>query len=289
MIAPLPLVTASRAAAPRASPAGVFEYVSPSRLSLWLRCPLAFRLRYLDGVTSPSTPSLLVGKVVHAALARWYRGRQYGRGLSPEQIVAAVPSLWEEHAAAEPVAFAKVEEEREARDQAGRLVGAYLAERPGGGSALDLNETPLAVEATIQRPLVDPFTGENLGLPLLGIVDLVLAEPAGPLVVDFKTASRGGEPLEITHEVQLSCYAWLLRQCLERPESGLEIRQLVKTKSPRVESFRYEPRQERHFRRLFALLRAYLDDLHAGRFIFRPGLACSLCDHRATRCLTWPG
>ena len=31
----------------------VRAYISPSRLNTWLRCPLAFKLRYIDGIRSP--------------------------------------------------------------------------------------------------------------------------------------------------------------------------------------------------------------------------------------------
>ena len=37
---------------------------------------------------------------------------------------------------------------------------------------------------------------------------------------------------------------------------------------------RFIPRDERHYRRLFSVIRAYLDDLDSGRFVFRPGLGC---------------
>jgi hypothetical protein len=37
---------------------GVWDYISPSRLNLWLRCPLAFRLQYIDGVRTPTTPAV---------------------------------------------------------------------------------------------------------------------------------------------------------------------------------------------------------------------------------------
>jgi hypothetical protein len=48
-------------------------------------------------------------------------------------------------------------------------------------------------------------------LPLLGIVDLVLDAPVGPTIIDFKTAARSRQLLEITNEVQLTCYAYAYR------------------------------------------------------------------------------
>ena len=137
--------------------------------------------------------------------------------------------------------------------------------------------------------MVDPVSGENLGIPLVGIMDLVLDEPAGPLIADFKTTARGGEPLEITHEIQLSSYSYLFRRTSQQPESALEIRNLVKTKTPKIETHRYAARTERHYRRLFAVIRAYLDALDSGRFVFRPGLGCGFCDYREAGCSAWEG
>jgi hypothetical protein len=68
----------------------------------------------------------------------------------------------------------------------------------------------------------------------------------------------------------------------------LEIRSLIKTKKPKVEFHEYPPRSAVHFRRLFSVIRAYLDDLDSGRFIFRPGFACSMCDLRDS-CRHWQG
>ena len=165
--------------------------------------------------------------------------------------------------------------------QAAGLLAAYTQQVPA-------DEPPsLAVEMPLEAPLVDPVTGEDLGVPLVGITDLVLKTPAGPVIVDFKTSARSAAPLEITHEIQLTSYAYLLRQVFGEEEAGLEIRSLVKTKTPQIQVHRYGPRTEVHFRRLFATVRAYLVDLEAGRFVYRPGLACSMCDHAETYCRDW--
>jgi hypothetical protein len=148
---------------------------------------------------------------------------------------------------------------------------------------------PLAVETTMEVPLVDPSSGEDLGIPLLGIVDLVLDGDEGATVIDFKTAARGGDLLEITHEVQLSCYAYGYRQLTGRKEGELQIRRLIKTKTPRIETHRYLARSDAHFRRLFALIRAYLADLEAGRFVYRPGYGCGMCDFAGSQCQKWKG
>jgi hypothetical protein len=57
---------------------GAWEYVSGSRLNLWLKCPLAWKLKYIDGVPEVTIASLFVGKQVHRGLERLYRRKMLG-------------------------------------------------------------------------------------------------------------------------------------------------------------------------------------------------------------------
>ena len=262
-------------------PSGVWDYVSPSRLNLWLRCPLAFRLKYIDGVPTSTSPAMFVGKMVHRGLEMYYRHRQLGITLTVAEVMAGMEAGWKRAAATEGVRFTDLADDELCRKQAAGLVVAYLHQVP-------IEEPrPLAVEVAVEAPLVDPTTGEDFGLPLVGIIDLVQAETNGPVIADFKTSSRSSEPMEVSHEVQLSSYAYLFRQVYPVEEAALEIRQLVKTKLPQVNIHRYQARTAGHFRRLFAVIRAYLDDLDASRFVYRPGLACGMCDFRETHCRSW--
>ncbi len=260
---------------------GVWDYISPSRLNLWLKCPLAWKLRYIDGIKTPPTPALFLGTRVHDALEMFYRHRQVGVALSVETAVKRIADSWEAAVDAESMKFESVAAELQLKQQAADLVSVYLT------LMADANDIPLAVETTLQRALIDPTTGEDLGIPLLGVLDLILDDRDGPLICDFKTSSKSAAPFEVTHEIQLSCYAYLYRQATGGEEGGLEIRSLIKTKVPKIEFHRYEPRNELHFRRLFAVVRAYLDDLDAGRFVFRPGLGCAMCDYRDDHCRSW--
>jgi putative RecB family exonuclease len=265
------------------SKGGVEDYVSPSRLSLWLRCPLAFRFRYVDGIEPPTSPSLFVGRVVHAGLESWYRHRLLGIPLDVAELCQRLDAWWDHAAGEEKVDFASVAEEAGCRRQAIDLVRTYLHE------VADDEPPPLAVERAVEAPLIDPVSGENLGLPLVGVIDLVLPAPEGPVIADFKTAARGGELLETAHEIQLSSYSYLYRHATQTTESALEIRKLIKSKTARVETHRYPARTTRYYRRLFTVIRAYLDDLHAQRFVFRPGLSCASCEFRDTNCRQWDG
>lgn len=51
------------------------------------------------------------------------------------------------------------------------------------------------METCLESPLVDPATGEDLGIKLLGTVDLVLPGQTAPVIIDFKTAGESGAPI----------------------------------------------------------------------------------------------
>ena len=260
----------------------VRDYVSPSRLNCWLGCGLRFKCRYIDGLPSPTTPALFLGRQIHRGLESFYRHRQLGITLSADEVVQRMLAGWAAAVDEDGMVFESVETEQAMHRQAADLIGAYLKHAPA-------NEKPLAVEVAVEAPLIDPDTGEDLGLPLVGVIDLVLGEPEGAVISDFKTSSKSSPPDEITHEVQLSSYSWLFRHAQGRDEAGLEIRSLIKTKTPKVEFHRYPRRSDAHFGRLFAIVRAYLDDLDAGRFVIRPGWGCASCEFKEGPCRAWCG
>lgn len=263
---------------------GLWDYISPSRLNLWLRCPLAFKAKYIDGIVPPPTPSLFVGKRVHDALEVFYRHRHLGVvDFGVEGAVKRVRDSWDQAAEAEAMKFESVQESEILRQQTIGLVTVYLEQMAGAG------EIPLAVETSMEAPLICPDTGEDLGIPLTGIVDLVVDDRDGPLICDFKTAAKSAAPFEVTHEIQLTSYSYLYRRATGLEEGALEIRSLIKTRTPKIERHRYGSRSGAHFRRLFAVVRAYLDDLDANRFVFRPGFGCVVCDFRDGLCREWTG
>jgi hypothetical protein len=244
---------------------------------------LKFKLRYEDGVEEPPSPSLFLGKRVHDALAFFYRHRQYAEHVTVADVARHITETWDEAVEGEQLDFGSTADEIALQRQATDLVEKYLDQR-------DSDEgVPLAVETPLECPLLAPDTGEDLGVALFGIVDLVLESPLGVVVVDFKTSARSSAPLEITHEIQLSCYAYAFRHVFGISERELQIRSLIKTKIPKIESHRYARRDQRHFQRLFAVIHAYLDDLRGGSYVYRPGWTCSLCGFRETLCRDWLG
>ena len=150
---------------------------------------------------------------MHDALEVHYRHRQLGIALDANDVVQRLADSWDEAVAAADLRFEADDESPKLKQQAAGLVQAYLAH-------VDNQEPkPLAVETSLEAPLIDPFTGEDLGLPLTGIVDLILDDPGGPRICDFKAASKSTAPFEITYEIQLTA----TRTCIVRQPARTKV------------------------------------------------------------------
>src|SRR3954462_9447057 len=84
---------------------GIWDYVSPSRINLWLKCPLAFRLRYVDGIWTPPSASQFIGRTVHRALENYYTHRQKSIKISPAEVSQWLGDQWEEAVDSDGVRF----------------------------------------------------------------------------------------------------------------------------------------------------------------------------------------
>jgi putative RecB family exonuclease len=112
---------------------GVWEYISPSRLGCWLSCPLKWKFRYLDGIKTPTTPSLFVGKVVHAGLEVFNRHRHLGITLEAEEVTQRMLGSWAQLVDEEKMSFESTDAEQTLRRQATDLVnGTTRCPKPGG-------------------------------------------------------------------------------------------------------------------------------------------------------------
>src|SRR6185436_6605540 len=119
---------------------GIWDYASPSRINLWLKCPLAFRLKYVEGIWAPPSPSQFVGRTVHRALEIYYRHRQQNVRLPVEEVGQRLLAQWDEAAVADGVRFSTFDAETAARQQSLDLVQVYLAQLPAD------EPRPLAIE-----------------------------------------------------------------------------------------------------------------------------------------------
>ncbi|MBM4091890.1 MAG: PD-(D/E)XK nuclease family protein [Planctomycetes bacterium] len=114
----------------------VFDYISASRLNLWIRCPLSFKLVYLDGIRAATSPALFLGQRVHQGLEVWNRHRQLGAPIEPRAVADQMMSTWDQAVADEAITFADVAEGESLRQQALKPGTRHSASRAWRGRSI---------------------------------------------------------------------------------------------------------------------------------------------------------
>lgn len=92
--------------------------MSPTRLNTWLSCPLKFKIRYVDGLKEPTSPSLFVGKRVHSGLEFYYRCLQEGETATAIDVEEQIVDTWDDAVAGEGMYFDSHDEENALKPQA---------------------------------------------------------------------------------------------------------------------------------------------------------------------------
>lgn len=182
------------------------DHVSFSQLDLMIRCPEAYRQRYLVGTRGPAARPLVIGSGVHAGIAALYDSLRDNPKTSRKTLLEHA-----EAAAYETTMLANVYE-HEDRDEllaeSRHLLEVYASERP-------THVKPVATEKKIEISVSDS------DIPLVGYVD-VEAETS---IVEIKTSSRKITVPTGAWKVQ----AWIYQAAIPKP---VEWHVLVKQKQP---------------------------------------------------------
>jgi putative RecB family exonuclease len=193
--------------------------LSPSKVTSFRDCALAFRFTAIDGLADDPTIWTVRGTLVHTALERLFWRHGPGQR-SPAAASAELAAAWAE-LQADPDYLSLELTAAQAdtfRGEAEHLVANYFRlEDP------DL-VTPVGIEVTLEARLGD--------LRLRGIIDRLDRTPEGDLVViDYKTGRAPGEAFEHSKLIGVHIYALLCEEVLgQRP---VEVR-LLHLKEPTV-------------------------------------------------------
>jgi putative RecB family exonuclease len=250
---------------------------SYSRLSKYLRCPLAYFFEYELAIPKGFIPSnLILGSAVHEGLAAYHRSIQSGRPCDKETVLGTFLKAWIEREAKEKVRYASGEIKDDLLEEGGELIRTYLKEPPP--------QNVIAVETRFTSPIITS-DGEVLDNQLLSIIDLVTREPPGLVITDFKTAGRSMSDAEADMSLQADCYIHNIGLHFDEP-TRFRFTVLVKTKTPRVQHVNVD-RAEDRTGRLGDLIRTVERAIRAEAFYpVETPLNCSACPYRRP-CREW--
>ncbi len=253
---------------------GLLAHISASSIKLYLTCPLKFWYKKVLKLPEPISPSLHLGKAVHAALQHFHRARWRGECHDKETVLKAFTAAF--NAPAEAASYPNTNTRQTNHDKGVAIVEAYLDSDHGR-----MEELPLGVEVQLEEDL------PAIPSPVLGYIDLVRP---GNVPVDYKTcASTPDVQLEaFQHEVQLTLYQLLIESATDEHVEGRELVFLVKTKKPKVIVHRLPAATDKEKQRVLDIACAAVDGIYHERFHPQPGMHCAWCSFRS-RCAKWTG
>ena len=193
--------------------------LSPSKVTSFRDCALAFRFTAIEGLADAPTVWTVKGTLVHTALERlfWRHGRGHR---SPAAAAAELAGAWDDLQSVPDYLSLGLSEAQAAtfREEAEVLVAnEFRLEDPN-------DVTPVGIEVTLEARLGD--------LRLRGIIDRLDRTPDGELVVvDYKTGRAPSPAFEQSKLIGVQIYALLCEEVLGR--RPVEVR-LLHLKEPTV-------------------------------------------------------
>jgi putative RecB family exonuclease len=263
-------------------------HISNNQIFTYLTCSLKYRFHYVEKRPPERVSiSLPFGGAIHAAIEMYYRG------IKNNDQIESVQTLCERFETClkldieqkdVPVIYKKDLPDQDAAVSMGKALLQTFHENKQVPSAQDI----VAVEHPLKATL---FTenGNPTDFKLVGIVDLILRDKSGEIVVvDNKTASKAMGQEMANLDNQMTAYAYLLAaNKFVFPTAPVKCRfdLLRKLKTPKLEHV-FTTRTAAHRKRFAKLATAVLAGIDAGVFIPQPSWMCADCAY-ADACKSW--
>ena len=253
-------------------------HLSASGIGDYLECGLLYKFARIDKRRPERiADSLVLGKAIHAVLAYFYQELKGGGRLTQKHLEEAFDHHWDRLAHGRyDINYKSGKSYHSYRDEGKQLLAAFLQQLPQEECAM----------LGIEQPFIFEMAG--LPVPLIGIFDLVLEDPAGTIViVDHKTASKAYSMNEVNQNLQMTIYHMAARaNGYGDREILLRLDCLIKTKVPKFEQF-YTTRADWDERKMVKKIMAVWDGITKGVFIPNDtSWKCRRCGHQ-TACREW--
>jgi len=241
--------------------------LSPSKVTSFRDCALAFRFTVIERLADLPTVATVRGTLVHRVLERLFWHHPAGRR-SPAAASWELDQAWDElQTDGDFISLALGDEDRgRLRADAEHLVANYF--RLEDPDAI----RPVGVELSLEAPLGDTR--------LRGIIDRLDVLPDGSLeIVDYKTGRAPGVAHEQSRLIGVHLYALLTREVLGQPPVRVKLLHLQEPLAIVAEPS--EQALRGHRQRADAVWSAIERSCAEGDFRPRPSPLCDYCHFRA--------
>ena len=253
-------------------------HLSASGIRDYLDCGLLYKFSRIDKLQPESYPdSLVLGQAVHRVLADFYQKLQAGIRLAQKHLEEAFDHHWEALAHGRgDIQYKSGKSFHTYRDEGKALLAAFNRDLPQEDSRV------LGVEQAFTAKV------EGLPVPLIGIFDLILIDPAGIVtIVDHKTASKAYPLADVNQNLQMTIYHLAARaNGFGEKDILLRLDCLIKTKTPKFEQY-YTARSDWEEQRVIKKIQAVWEGISKGVFIPNDGgWKCRTCGYKSA-CRGW--
>lgn len=250
------------------------DHLSKSQISLYLECSLKYRFQYLDELPKPFKSSGLVfGSCIHSSIEWLHKQRMKGNSISFEKLSRVLKADWHSQKVETDIFYKDGETEDLLLLKGKEILSLYYNEPV---------EKAIAAEYPFEVPLVN--NGEQLDIPLQGIIDLIEADDG---IVEFKTGARAMDGQSVNNNLQLTIYAYAYQMLFKKKPKTLKIVNFIKNKTPKMEIIETR-REQKDFQRLFYLAKEILKGIRDRIFFPRHSFLCKDCEY-ADYCRDWQG
>lgn len=250
------------------------SHLSSSQINLYLQCSLKYKFQYVDEFPKPFKSSgLAFGSAVHSALSWLNKERMNGNNVALERLHKIFDADWYSLKAENEIRYKTGEEEMKLTVLGKELLGLYFEEPY---KAVKGTEIPFAV------PIINPQTGQRLGIDLEGVIDLIEEDD---MITEFKTSAQIMDPKEVATHLQLTIYSYAFEALTHRPPKLLRVIDFVKTKKPKLILLETK-RTKADYLRFFFLSGQVLKGIRSQVFFPRSGFWCKDCEY-SDHCRNW--
>lgn len=244
------------------------KHLSVTQIKMYLRCPLQYKFRYLDGLKIPPVSAITLGRSIHSALEINYTQKiKTKQDLPVAQVTDIFSGFWEQNI--EETLFAEDEKPGKIKDEGIGLITAYQGQ----------------ISPTIQPKVVEKdfeLSFQNVDYTLKGKLDLVDSQD---IIIDHKTTKRNMSEKDAATDLQLTCYSLAYRHALGLKEKALRFDVMVRTKNPKIQQITTQRTQE-DINRFLKIMAYVAKATQAGIFYPNENYFCGVCGYRGL-CKGW--
>ncbi|MCP4370412.1 MAG: PD-(D/E)XK nuclease family protein [Deltaproteobacteria bacterium] len=252
------------------------EYLSNSQIYLYLQCSLKYKFQYIDRLPKPFKSSgLAFGSAFHSAISWFHKEKMNGNGVTLERLYRIFNADWYSQKLDTDIRYKSGEADMNLVVLAKEILGIYF-QKP-------IKEVK-GSEVHFTVPLINPSTGEELGINIEGFFDLIEKDDT---IVEFKTSKQTMNQGDADDLLQLTTYGYAYQMLYRKPPKDLKVIDFVKTKKPKMIVLKTK-RHKSDYQRFFYLAGKVLKGIQSQIFFPRQSFLCKDCEYEGP-CKDWEG